>query len=115
MPRYIDSDVLLAKYKAIISDHIIDKWNEKAAPASWAHAYLDFIDDIENVPTADVAPVRHGRWIVEKGSGEYAVCSECKGKSGTQWDGVEPIPLMTRYCPHCGARMDGGENDETDV
>lgn len=64
MPRYIDADVLLAKCKAIISDHIIDKWNEKAAPASWAHAYLDFIDDIENVPTADVEPVKH--WISVK-------------------------------------------------
>lgn len=53
--------------------------------------------------------VKHGRWIVEKVCGEYAVCSECKGKSGTQWDGVKPIPLMTRYCPNCGARMDEEE------
>lgn len=57
----------------------------------------------EYTPSADVAPVRHGRWIDK---GEYAVCTECGGRSGTQYDGVEPIPLMTQFCPNCGAKMD---------
>ena len=60
------------------------------------------------------APVRHGRWI-DKGG--YAVCMECGGQSGTQYDGVELIPLMTQFCPSCGAIMDGGEsiaNEEED-
>lgn len=60
---------------------------------------------ILDAPSADVAPVRHGRWI-DKGG--YAVCMECGGRSGTQYDGVEPIPLMTQFCPNCGAIMDGG-------
>lgn len=60
---------------------------------------------ILNAPAADVAPVRRGRWIDK---GEYAVCMECGGRSGTQYDGVEPIPLMTQFCPNCGAKMDGG-------
>lgn len=50
-----------------------------------------------------VAPVVHGRWIDK---GEYAVCMECGGRSGTQYDGVEPRPLMTQFCPNCGAKMD---------
>ena len=62
----------------------------------------------EYTPSADVAPVRHGRWIDK---GEYAVCTECGGRSGTQYDGVEPIPLMTQFCPNCGAKMDGGDSD----
>ena len=60
---------------------------------------------ILDAPAADVAPVRHGRWIDK---GEYAVCTECGGRSGTQYDGVETIPLMTQFCPNCGAKMDGG-------
>lgn len=56
-----------------------------------------------SIPAADVAPVRHGRWIDK---GEYAVCTECGGRSGTQYEGVEPIPLMTQFCPNCGAKMD---------
>ena len=65
----------------------------------------DYIYMIEDMPAADVAPVRHGQWIDK---GEYAVCTECGGRSGTQYDGVEPIPLMTQFCPVCGCRMDGG-------
>lgn len=60
---------------------------------------------IERILAADVVPVRHGRWIDKV---EYAVCTECGGRSGTQYDGVEPIPLMTQFCPNCGAKMDGG-------
>ena len=57
----------------------------------------------------DYAPVVHGRWIYK---GEYAVCTECGGRSGTQYDGVEPIPLMTQFCPNCGEKMDGVEEQE---
>ena len=57
-------------------------------------------------PSEDVAPVRHGRWIDK---GEYAVCTECGGRSGTQYDGVEPIPFMTQFCPNCGAKMESEE------
>ena len=64
------------------------------------------ISDIKGMKAADVAPVRHGRWIDK---GEYAVCTECGGRSGTQYDGVEPIPLMTQFCPNCGAYMRGEE------
>ena len=65
------------------------------------------IIDVHIRDTDDVVkvfvPVRHGRWIDK---GEYAVCTECGGRSGTQYDGVEPIPLMTQFCPFCGAIMD---------
>ena len=65
--------------------------------------------DIEAAPTVDAVEVVHGRWIDK---GEYAVCTECGGRSGTQYDGVEPIPLMTQFCPNCGEKMDGVEEQE---
>ena len=67
------------------------------------------ISDIKGMTAADVAPVRHGQWIDK---GEYAVCTECGGRSGTQYDGVEPIPLMTQFCPSCGAKMDETVEDD---
>ena len=60
---------------------------------------------------AELKPCVQGRWIDK---GEYAVCTECGGRSGTQYDGVEPIPLMTQYCPNCGAKMDGGKENAAD-
>lgn len=81
----------------------------RKALLDWAHKFYPedkvFASAIINAPAADVAPVMHGRWIDE---GEYAVCTECGVRSGTQYDGVEPIPLMTQFCPNCGAKMDGG-------
>lgn len=49
-----------------------------------------------------------GEWIDK---GDYAVCSNCGAHSGTQYDGVEPIPLKTNFCPNCGARMKGADNE----
>ena len=42
------------------------------------------------------------QWIDK---GDYAVCSNCGTSSGTQFDGVEPIPLKSNFCAMCGARM----------
>ena len=65
--------------------------------------YAKMEDALNKISAADVAPVRHGQWFDK---GEYAVCMECGGRSGTQYDGVEPIPLMTQFCPNCGCKMD---------
>ena len=92
MSEYIKKDELL-KHKADVYDedgHVL-----YAVPTGCIVA----------MPPADVVLVRHGRWIDK---GEYAVCMECGGRSGTQYNGVEPIPLMTQFCPNCGAIMDGG-------
>lgn len=50
----------------------------------------------------------HGEWIDK---GDDAECSRCGAHSGTQFDGVEPIPLKTKFCHNCGARMKGDENE----
>ena len=55
-----------------------------------------------------LAEAVQGEWIDK---GEYAKCSICGAHSGTQFDGVEPIPLKSNFCPNCGARMKG-EDDE---
>ena len=43
-----------------------------------------------------------GEWIDK---GEYAECSNCGTSSGTQFDGVEPMPRKTKFCSECGAYM----------
>ena len=85
-----------------------EKVLSKAAPVAGCFSDMISAYDVIMLPAADVAPVRHGRWIDK---GEYAVCTECGGRSGTQYDGVEPIPLMTQFCPNCGAKMDSRLNE----
>ena len=74
---------------------------------------VDTIDikNVDAIPAADVAPVRHGRWVHEHISEGYAwvMCSECEAV-------IHKILINKRlnYCPNCGAKMDGGDSDEAD-
>ena len=66
---------------------------------------------LNKVPTADVAPVKHGHWTEINHSenfGDYHfVCSECKCNTPDRAYVVAPD-----FCPNCGAKMDGvREND----
>ena len=63
----------------------------------------DFYDDC---PLPDVVEVKHGEWI-SQGSGYNFVykCSECGYIDGY------PFEDRHKFCPQCGAKMDGGEND----
>lgn len=47
----------------------------------------------------EVAPVKHGKWIHRK-NWMQSVCSECSFESDAE----------TKFCPNCGARMDGKLN-----
>ena len=70
---------------------------------------------INNLPAADVEPVRHGRWVKMTGmmppefTGHYS-CSEC------DWFCKKHSIRETEFdfCPGCGAKMmgeeDGGES-----
>ena len=63
---------------------------------------------IDNAPSADVAPVVHGR--LEKQSGLYS-CSEC-GMNCPYDVQADVIEYWTcKYCPNCGAKMDGGDGN----
>ena len=53
-------------------------------------------DIVLKEPAADVAEVRHGRWIFDPGKIPY--CSECKEYSDDGDKGAT-------FCPWCGARM----------
>ena len=53
--------------------------------------------EIADIPTADVAPVVHGRWIASHD--EFCACSICKYPVYVGWN-------QTNYCPNCGAKMD---------
>ena len=57
---------------------------------------------VEVQQAADVAPVRHGRWISKNPHGyEWTfVCSNCGYVDGY------PFNDRHNYCPNCGAKME---------
>ena len=75
--------------------------------------YFSVKFDIENFPNADVAPIRHGRWIpLIECANEGVYCSICKKKvwksDYAQYSKKSRNKLESNYCPNCGAKMDGG-------
>lgn len=66
------------------------------------------MDVLDTVPAADVVEVRHGRWhdvYMSSASSFVGTCSVC----GISND-IPPVPLA-KYCPSCGAKMDGGQDN----
>ena len=98
MDEYIEREALLKEAESRIM------WGASAA------AVYELIRD---APAADVAPVRHGRWIDAYPDIEpnpmfmYGICSECGFKQG--------ISKYLSYCPNCGAKMDGGDGNSAMV
>ena len=59
---------------------------------------VDIADEIDSIPTADVAEVRHGEWV--KLPFGMRICSECR-----YLQGKKKRFEKRNYCPNCGAKM----------
>lgn len=88
--------------KGSLLKHFDDVINNKFGDADFKKAAWGFSIYVDKMPAADVAPVRHGRWIINS-DGYYPQCSECMSEPR----GRE----MTKYCSECGALMDGDKYD----
>ena len=94
MPEYIEREALMAALcKEIIGDG--DYYNGKDDMQD------EIRDMVSQFPSADVAPVRHGRWE-EASDGGGIVCPFCRTDFCTLIYDTEYF----NYCPNCGAKMD---------
>ena len=92
----------------------IDKWLDTVGTALVGKGlsyYGELIGCIEDARAADVAEVVHGQWIkddfLSDDVNNAEKCSQCGELIG--WFGNLP-----NYCPNCGAKMDGGDDDAVD-
>lgn len=63
---------------------------------------------LEDAPTIDAVPVRHGRWIEHYKSDAPPMLKE---RWICSWCGNVQTYGATGYCPNCGAKMDGEDNE----
>ena len=105
MDEYINKNVL---YKIIAQLEELARNRYLDTPSLYYPMYMTQLNErayfkqiITDLPTADVTPVRHGRWIEKQEKDTFAgylysyECSEC----GRVKQRKEP------YCPNCGAKM----------
>lgn len=118
--RLIDADLL---YKAmqdaeeLARRRVRDTESTLPYPTNLNPAYTRYLAQMDertkakemvaDATTVDAVPVRHGRWkrkIVDCGFNADWVCSQCGHRVMTDF-------VNYKYCPNCGARMDGDGND----
>ncbi len=86
--------------RLIDAEALREDWLENGEN-EYIYSTNDFLYSIDEAPTVD--PVRHERWV-ECGDGLYKCTGEGCTHKATRYE-----RLTWLYCPHCGARMDGGQ------
>ena len=83
-----------------------DKIQWKSYPNDYGETNDDYVEkcDIDNMPTVDAVPVVHGRWVF--GGDGCVICSKCNEE--------ESNDNHRKFCPNCGAKMDGGADHAAD-
>ena len=112
MPRYIDADKLKESLKELKAEGNNQKYIQGLQDAIDGY----FPQIIDDEPTADVQPVKHGRWIYgENDDGQDGIfCSECE--HFVPWfyeyyDKSDDLINDNPRCPNCGCKQDleGGD------
>ena len=79
-----------------------------ASPDNTGYSVTVDADDVnfgvDKIPSADVAQVRHGRWVLDEK--RYVIyCSECSAPV-SYYPNIKDVRDENHYCPNCGAKMD---------
>ena len=101
MAEYIEREALMRQIKEIHCAEC-NSYHGVRCRACWVDDTFGYID---SEPAADVAPVRHAMWEVVVGSDgkEHMVCTGCRKQ--------QDLTGVFSYCPNCGCRMDGGDDE----
>ena len=97
MTRYIDADPLKI---ALYYDVSKGTYGEFMDGSEVSYTDKEILKLIDEQPTIDAVPVKHGKWTHYK---DEHTCSKCGETVTGGWD--EDYD----YCPNCGARMDKDE------
>jgi hypothetical protein len=115
MVRPIDANALLIQMKEYLErrEEEANMTGNRSACVTWDDAVIL----IKNAPTVDAEPVRHGKWVDSEAfkrpwfRHHIFECSVCRNT--LDMDGVNAGRGDANYCPNCGAKMDGREENET--
>lgn len=87
----------------------------------YGYADVVYAGYIHQAPTIDAVPVKHGEWLPYEWctDGTWDKCSVCgvAHRARHKYTGfvdhkVHVFQEQLNYCPNCGAKMDGGKDDD---
>ena len=98
MAEYIERKALLKR--AIEEKRFVFKMEDLAREeVVFKTVYKDLAEFILGAPAADVAPIRRGKWKLNKDGS--ATCDQCHCTQAAVWD----MDTWQNFCPNCGADM----------
>lgn len=68
----------------------------------WGWSKEQLYDEMQDMPSADVALVVHGRWGMHSDRPDTLICSICDHAFDVWKHDIDRM----HYCPNCGAKMD---------
>ena len=87
----------MAEY--VTKEQVID-WYRPYGQTDEPIPFETLVSDLRDMKAADVAPVRHGKWLPTtkwwQGGSAWKQCSEC---------GILHLG-KSNFCPNCGCKMD---------
>lgn len=113
---YIEREALFAKlHEAGGCDAEKNSWAD-----GWDKGITEAIRLLNEMPPAEATEVRHGEWKEEnrRPKSSKFICSACGELAyyiQPNRDATWKKGCLLKYCPNCGAKMDGerSENDNT--
>lgn len=113
--EYIERDAVVRLLcKEALQEYNLQRYGE-------ARGVVSAKESVNRFPAADVAPVVHAEWEwhtevhgnpIDGMDEDFGYrCSNCKVKAeeyGVDGDIYEEPPTRLKYCPNCGAILDGG-------
>ena len=116
MNEYLEREELAIEFMYADADVVEDYGDGEC---EWGFSRKKIQEVINSVPSADVAPVRHGRCPVCSGNAVltqdcdngYSLEVDAEHQETSLWYGDECLAVFhIDYCPSCGAKMEGDEN-----
>ena len=114
---YISREVALKKLQMQLLDLEADQDKGEYSELCENRGARDALDaaiyDIRSIKAADVQPVKHAHWVLfdEDCVGRAFYCSNCRKVTTTDDFESSPLEREEYFCPRCGARMDGEQNE----
>ena len=105
MSRYIDADALMEDMSKWLKQVDPTHPPEDNALPPMEDIIVSTLMTIEEQPTADVVPVRKGKWVTDVAFYDEEGCPCIV----TRCDQCGEVAEMTTYCPNCGAKMERTE------
>lgn len=99
-------DLVLSKLKYLGDARIMNEGDEKVL--SEIDGYEKALEDVHELILdkdliENIQPVKYGKWEMHSDYPDKLICSNCKSTCDGYFCEIDTM----KYCPNCGARMDG--------